>query len=234
MVSYRYKYDNLHEKWQMSDGDVHVWAARLDYQTERLSFFKSLLSYQEKMIIGTIRHPAQKMRFIYCRGILKLILSQYLNVAIPDLEICIGENGKPRLAVGSYPGDFSFNLSHSNDLTLYVVTNKRHAGIDLEYMHLKSDPLKIAKCFFSANEYDLMASTHPSLRQEMFLRIWTLKEAFLKASSRGLQGISGVEVYIATDTADGLTIRNPNWARNLEITQFTPESGYVAALITYD
>ena len=60
-------------------------------------------------------------------------------------------------------------------------------GVDVERSGRRTDP-ELARRFFSRPEYEfLTAHADPEVRRELFLRIWTLKESFIKAIGTGLQ-----------------------------------------------
>ena len=87
-----------------------------------------------------------------------------------------GEFGKPYLADNS----FFFSLSHSGDVAMCAISDSLEVGCDVE-CHVN---LKIAPRFFAPAEIEkLNKSSSPD---DTFLRIWTLKESFIKHSGNGL------------------------------------------------
>lgn len=94
------------------------------------------------------------------------------------LRIETTEKGKPFLP--DFP-DYYFSLSHSGTRVL-CVTGNVPVGCDLEQIG-RAD-LKIARRFFSPEEWKrIQDSGEP---EEVFTRIWTLKESYLKAVGDGL------------------------------------------------
>ncbi len=71
-----------------------------------------------------------------------------------------------------------FNISHSGD---YVVCTygSGESGVDIEK---NINSMDIAKRFFTKREYQMIAAGYPN----MFTRIWTLKEAYVKEMGMGL------------------------------------------------
>ena len=115
-----------------------------------------------------------------------------------------GEYGKPYLRDSH--GVF-FNLSHSGDHVLCAVADAE-CGCDIE--QLRPAELRVAKRFFHPSEYALLSSKATAEGQnELFFRLWTLKESYVKASGRGLSmpfdslalcpGADGVSVSISAD-----------------------------------
>ena len=123
------------ENWQHSrepnplrTGDVHLWRASLVPTPE----ICAALTKSEWMQANRFQHEPERERFIATRGLLRLILSKYVDGDPADLEFCTGAFGKPELS--SPPTALRFNLSHSDDLLLLAVTHGREVGVDLELM----------------------------------------------------------------------------------------------------
>lgn len=97
-----------------------------------------------------------------------------------DIKIEKGENGKP------YASNFSklyFNLSHSQNLVICVIS-KKQVGVDVEFIKEYTVSEKL-KSFFSNLEWKYIQSfenkAHP------FYELWTLKESYLKYLGVGLK-----------------------------------------------
>lgn len=101
--------------------------------------------------------------------------------------------GKPR--VPGLPG-FHFNFSHSGNLTACAFSDQE-VGLDLQETGGRAvNPLRVARRFFTASEYEalLSLSEKPAKQLELFYRFWTIKEAYLKYIGCGLQG--GVDSFL--------------------------------------
>ena len=94
--------------------------------------------------------------------------------------VSYGENGKPY-----FEGcPLNFSISHSGSVAVLAVSTKS-VGVDVE--KLKPARLNTAKRFFTPDEYALITACKTEAEQtEMFFRLWTLKESFIKATGRGL------------------------------------------------
>jgi 4'-phosphopantetheinyl transferase len=101
------------------------------------------------------------------------------------------EHGRPFLPK---PYEFDFNISHSGSYIVCAI-GEGPLGIDIE--KLKSINIQPLKAFFSAAEWaDL--NTSPEQQTDV-LKLWTKKEAILKADGRGFE-IPWHQVIIETDT----------------------------------
>ncbi len=112
------------------------------------------------------------------------VLARYLGVAPHELGIIEDEtSGKPRLAEVA---QLRFNWSHTDNVALLAVANAVEVGVDLERSDRALDAMALAKRFFSAAEHAWLESLPQGKRGAGFLRLWTGKEAVLKATGTGI------------------------------------------------
>ncbi|GAB2272169.1 hypothetical protein Dimus_006990 [Dionaea muscipula] len=81
-----------------------------------------------------------------------------------------------------------FNISHSSSLIACGITVDSPIGIDVEEKErvLKIDILSFARRFFCPHEVEhLAAVSNPDRRRHEFMKLWTLKEAYVKALGSG-------------------------------------------------
>jgi 4'-phosphopantetheinyl transferase len=136
------------------------------------------------------RHRAERFvfkrdrsRFIAAHAQIRRLLGGYLGVA-PDLcEFEIGPNGKPALAGAS---TLRFNLAHSSDRAVLAVSSGAEVGVDIESPVTLEDPAAIATEVASEEEAAALRGVPPTEVPGAFLRLWTRKEATLKAFGTGL------------------------------------------------
>lgn len=216
-------------------GEVHVWMSTLDLPDDAVQQLAQVLSTDECIRAKRFAFESHRQRFIVGRGILRYVLASYLAVAPRQIEFAYQERGKPVLATSllqSYP--IAFNLSHSHHLAIYGVSRTGAIGIDIEQLRPLPNVLQLANRFFSPNEHDLIRSLPPAQQQSFFFRLWTCKEAYLKATGEGLMGLKQVEVCLDRQgdeatvrrVGDQTTLQNPKWT----IAQFCPSSEFMAAL----
>jgi phosphopantetheinyl transferase len=105
--------------------ETHAWHARLD----SLQGSDDCLSPAERERAARIISPTRRRRWIASRWALRTTLGRYLDQDAKALEFRIDAGGKPRLAGVE---SLHFNLSHSADLALIVVSAACEVGVDLE------------------------------------------------------------------------------------------------------
>lgn len=94
----------------------------------------------------------------------------------------MGAHGKPRVARGAGP---QFNLSHTDGLVACAVSQRVELGIDVEDLDQHA-PLELAGTYFARAEEGWLRGLPEAARQTGFFRLWTLKEAYVKATGLGL------------------------------------------------
>jgi len=161
---------------------VDIWSARLTLAPETLQTLYGILDERERQKAQTFKFGVMRDRFIAVRSLLRQTLADYLKVEPAGLQFDIGEYGKPFLACGS----LHFNLSHTGDYLLIAVANFPDIGVDIEKLKERSSLDAIAKRIFSEGELRQWRQLAPEQQLTGFYRLWTKKEAFVKAVGRGI------------------------------------------------
>lgn len=118
----------------------------------------------------------QKRRQSVAAGLLlKRVLSIY---GISEDGIRLGEHGKPEIE------GIHFNLSHSGDFVVCAVSERYPVGCDIEAVKKMDE--RVAERFFGSTENEYLNSISEEKRDEEFIRLWTLKESYLKMTGEGL------------------------------------------------
>ena len=97
-----------------------------------------------------------------------------------DTPVTKGKMGKPSLA--DRP-DIHYNLSHAKGIAACIVS-EQECGIDCEKVRERRP--NVMKRAFSANERQMVESASAEERDLLFFRLWTLKEAYVKALGTGI------------------------------------------------
>ncbi|WP_292016768.1 4'-phosphopantetheinyl transferase superfamily protein [Marinobacter sp. HL-58] len=96
---------------------------------------------------------------------------------------CRPVDGRP--VCSEFPPGWHLSLSHSHGLSACAVSATTGLGLDIEPRSRHPHWQKVVRRWFTPDEQAwLLASDHC----EDFLRVWTLKEAWLKATGRGIAG----------------------------------------------
>ncbi|MFJ9005172.1 4'-phosphopantetheinyl transferase family protein [Streptomyces canus] len=195
----------------MTDGSdapgVDVWTVPLDGPPATVATLARILSEGEAERADRCRFENDRRRFVIAHGALRLILAGCLDVPPEELRLRRGRHGKPRLAGSS---DVRFNLSHSGELALVAVTRHQEVGVDVDRLRPGLPVEPFAERFFPASDARFVAAAAgPTERAERFLRLWTRKEAVVKAAGARLAQGLGLTVLTDADT-DADVVRDPS------------------------
>ena len=143
--------------------------------------------------------PEARSVFMVGRSMRRDVLSRMGGVSPDRLGFTIGPRGKPQLTT-SPDLALAFNVSHSHGIVALAVARAADIGIDVEAVRPVASVERLARRFLAPTERDaVMARTEPD-RSRAFLTVWTRKEAWLKATGRGISvRLSAVEVEADCD-----------------------------------
>jgi 4'-phosphopantetheinyl transferase len=158
----------------LPENQVHVWLAVLDLASEELKPLESTLAADEQYFV--VRH-----------GILRQILSRYLDCEPRALQFAYGTYGKPFLRSDHEESKLRFNMAHSHGMAVFAIARNREIGVDLERIDHRFAAQRIAKLFFSRRECSTLRALPASQQLNAFFHCWTRKEAYVKAHGVGLQ-----------------------------------------------
>jgi 4'-phosphopantetheinyl transferase len=166
--------------------EVHIWLIKLDTNTFRAMSWENVLSGDERERARRFRFCRDRTRFSTARGLLRLVLSAYLHADPHTLCFCYSPEGKPSLDGLHASSRVKFNVSHSEGVAVFAVTQDREIGVDVERVRFDFDLDSITERFFSVAEQQTFMAIPASDKPKAFFNCWTRKEAFLKAKGGGL------------------------------------------------
>ncbi len=168
------------------------------------------------------------------RALQRAVLSRYVpRIAPRDWRFVRGESGRPSLAPPFDAEGLNFNLAHTPGLVVMAVGRVAHIGIDVEALD-KRVPMPVARRYFSEREVAALDALAPEDQPRRFLRLWTLKEAYLKAVGEGLAGGLDSMTFTLDDDADiGFQRARDPQAQRWTFREFTSH-GYLLALAFLD
>jgi 4'-phosphopantetheinyl transferase len=227
------KWESPPKRLTIREDEAHVWLTGLNLRPSLLENLRNTLSTDELARANRFYFEKDRHHFIAARGFLRVILGRYLKLKPDSLKFIYTPHGKPEIANEVDYSYLKFNLSHSHGLALYAVTIGREIGIDIERVRANLSFDKIAKRFFTTAEFEKLSSLAHEEFIEGFFKLWTHKEAYIKAKGRGLSiPLNQFAVTINRDQ----TVRikeigiNPDEEHGWSFHSLTPAPGYSAAL----
>ena len=127
--------------------------------------------------------------FALCRAALRANLCDRLDCTNDRLSFSFHEHGKPFALVDGREVPLGFNVSHSapHGLIAFASQGRPRAriGVDAEVRRPDRDFDGIAETVFGAQERAALAAAWGGDKVRLFYRLWTLKEALIKALATG-------------------------------------------------
>lgn len=229
-----------HQSWvagpaapQAPTNCVDVWRIPLNPPDSALIRLENWLTRDERQRAWRFRFPEHQRQFTAAHGCLREILSRYLRVTPDRLEFETGSYGKPYLAGELAADGLTFNLSHSNEIGLVAVSQKRAIGVDIEFIRADLVDEQVARRFFSDREVTEYLALPVEQRKDAFFTCWTRKEAYIKALGEGLSmPLNQFDVSIKPEEPAELLQTRPDPAQALQWRLYAlyPGQGYVATL----
>jgi 4'-phosphopantetheinyl transferase len=180
---------------EVFDNEVQLWWASLEVSEAAIGRLRSCLTACELERAERFRVSGAGRRFIAARAALRIVLASATDTAAADLEFLFGPHGKPRLSDGRP----LFNASDSGDFVV-VALARTEIGVDIELKRSVARRERLARRICTERELELLQRAPENERDERLLRLWTCKEAALKAIGTGLPGgVRNVEVEISRD-----------------------------------
>ena len=217
-------------RWKLRPNEVHLWRAFVTDPEIRWPCLERILSPGERVRANRYRFEKDRALFVLARARLRILLARYTKCEPEEIELCFGARGKPEMRLQSGHEVVRFNVSHSGSVVMLGFSADRCVGVDVEKIRSLSDLETLApSCLGEAERAHLLALREPE-RSRAFFRAWTLKEALLKATGKGLAALREVELSLADEPPKVLSLAGSTAAAaRWGVGPFALAEGYVAA-----
>jgi 4'-phosphopantetheinyl transferase len=163
--------------------EVHVWfrcTETLDAQA--IDAACATLSPDERSRLERFQFQEDRRDYALAHDLLRRSLSRLAPVSPAEWMFESGEYGKPRVN----PPGLAFSLSHTHGFVACAVARDLRVGLDIERIDRRIDAQAIADRFFSAPEATALERSVGDRQAALFVELWTLREAYVKALGLGL------------------------------------------------
>jgi 4'-phosphopantetheinyl transferase len=160
---------------------VDVWIIDLSEAAAHAAA-RSVLDGAERARAARFVDATHARRFVLARAAMRLLLGARLDLPAAAVPLQQTAQGKPILEPTHQIG---FNLSHSRDSALFAISPPVMIGVDIEAV--APMPEGVARRFFAPAETAALMALTGAARDEAFTRLWTRKEAVVKALGEGLR-----------------------------------------------
>lgn len=201
---------------RLGDRDVHVWIVPLSDDTVGGARFADVLSEVESRSMARFAFARDRRRYGQSHVAARTILGTYLGCEPRLVQLEHDALGKPYI-VGA---DLQCSWAHAGDLAVVGVGRRHALGVDVEHVRTLPDAEVLNRIAFTARE---RAHLETAETPSELLRLWTRKEALLKATGEGLRR-APKDVEVLEPSA------LPGW----RIVDLKPAQGYVGAAVVRD
>ena len=165
-----------------------------DHVHEVDDFSRRFLSDEECRRLDAYRNAAAAERYVVTRSLVRIVLGRHIGEEPRKVRVSRTDLGKPMSE------RVHFNVSHSGDLVLLAVSDDRAIGVDVERRRpVQRVRALIERWLTDAERRDLeRIRGSDGDESDAFLRVWSLKEARLKALGVGISGAGRAQL----DTVD--------------------------------
>jgi 4'-phosphopantetheinyl transferase len=204
---------NARTYW-LKPGAVHVWYRLTEGLDEHdLVAALAVLSPLERARCERFALERDRRDFAAAHALLRSALSLYGDARPAEWTFDTTESGKPLLAGSG--ARLQFNIAHTNGLVACAAAIDVNVGVDVESLDAGRVPNDVVSRCFSAREIADLDVRNGIDRLERFTELWTLKEAYLKATGDGLAGpLDGFTFEF--DATSGLRFHPPDGTLNTE------------------
>jgi 4'-phosphopantetheinyl transferase len=180
---------------------IDVYVLELDALNGRDDAVHAQLTAEEQRRAERFANGAQARLWAGVRACLRLLLASRQGCRSQDVEFTLGQHGKPASQAAA------FNVSHSGSIGLIALSapdreqpgsepkNVRHVGVDVEAVSTHRDVMELATLVCTPAEREALSQLAADQRPVAFTRLWSRKEAWLKAYGVGL-GFGATRVHV--------------------------------------
>ncbi|CAO2168533.1 unnamed protein product [Urochloa humidicola] len=197
--------------------EVHVWYLLPDELNDasQLKMYVDLLSPSERKTALSMNGEKLQKGAVLSRALVRTTLSRYTDCKVDPRSFEFKKNkfGKPEILWRSDDSRMEwplhFNISHTSSLIACGITMDTPIGIDIEEKKRKTmkNILSLARRYFTPSEVDYLTKIlDPDAQQKEFIKLWTLKEAYVKALGRGFSGAPFNKFTIILSANNGIQI----------------------------
>jgi len=201
------------------------------------------LTAEELQRADRFRVSTSRNQHVVGRGMTRKLLASFAASAPNDINrssaiepsqivFAFTPYGKPYV-VAPEPVMRPFNVAHTDSMVLFTHTPSGCIGVDVERISRKTD-VALAERYFAKPEVQyVLDHIDPEKQLQAFLRVWTLKESFIKAIGTGLSmPLADFAFADIDDLRPKVRMLNPTLGSGdrWQFITFAPADGYVGAV----
>ena len=192
---------------ELTRNNAFIFTAYMPFFKKHLKELWDPLSLQEKSQANKFINENLKNKYIISHGILKHLLSAYLNIDPSNIHYITNQFGKP--FIDNPHCQLQFNMSHSKDYVVYIIALDNQVGIDIEWKDKDINLDEIYPLVLSSLEKKNYSTLNKEEQFSAFYDTWTKKESLIKAIGFGLSyTLQDIEILHSSQNNNDYTIIN--------------------------
>ncbi|MGF1535130.1 MAG: 4'-phosphopantetheinyl transferase family protein [Elainellaceae cyanobacterium] len=216
----------------LGSNEVHVWFSVPQQCHDHTETYLSWLDASERQRYARFRLDRDRHNYLVAHGLSRSCLSRYGERDPEAWRFSANAHGKLEIAA-EQEMPLRFNLSRSMGLVACAVTRSADVGVDVEHVNRQADLTGIAQMSFTPTELADRAQLTGPAQKAHFFRLWTLKEAYLKALGLGLsRSLQSIEFRLAEGSGEIAfrSLREPERSSNWRFGLFSPTAEHCLAI----
>jgi 4'-phosphopantetheinyl transferase len=214
---------------ELAPGCIHLLHVLLERPPVAIAEIAAVLSAEERQRAARFVHRDDAHRHILGRGLARAALGRLTGRPAADIEIVTSPEGKPSMPAGP-----SFSIAHSGPIVLLAFAAEGRLGVDAEARRELRNMAGVARTTFCPDEVAAVSACTEEARPLAFYRVWTRKEAMLKALGSGLSALGTLSVSCAAGTDNALLRIDPPERLEEWALRSIPSHSAVEAAVAWD
>ncbi|BEU94500.1 hypothetical protein ACDW_02050 [Acidovorax sp. DW039] len=146
-----------------------------------------MLHAQEQTQYLRLRRPADRLRYLVTRALVRTVLSEQAAVLPEQWQFGHTPHGKPVVTgPAGLPAGLDFSVSHTDELIVLALHRQGSVGVDAERWQGRTPPFEVTPVLLTPAEQQALSSLPACDQALRFFQYWSLKEAYVKALGMGL------------------------------------------------
>ncbi len=183
--------------WQVADPlsplslnkqEIHLWYINLSLDASQTTIALSLLNDTQRDKYHRRANPQLKAAYLAGRFHLLNLLAAYSKITPEEVLLSYSRLNKPYLNPNPSGIEFNFTdtIIDNKSIGLFSFTCSVEIGVDIEALTRKCNAQAIVAKRFSQAETNFVKDNNGVLNLQRVLSIWTRKEAYGKATGKGI------------------------------------------------
>lgn len=176
---------------------LHLWIFDSNLEGD---IDETMLSDQELERCAKYVYEKDRRMALITRVSIRKVLSQYSPEVSPkEWEFETNEYGRPYVSELMNKHSIFFSISHSKDLLIILISKNMSSGVDVEWINREVN-IDLACRYYTSLERAQIENSKTEMKSN-FIKIWTLKESFIKAIGRGFHyPMSNLSFFLPDNT----------------------------------